>query len=134
MESSISSSALIIDVAVTMSLLTNESIEFFNIEDVRQEETSEAGSKHDKIPALASFAVNCNLIALEKGYDPIYNARFMNQTIQRMLEDPLAEELLKGKFNDGDEIRVGKKGDNLTFYKSERSASNKTPVLSESEV
>tara|TARA_B100000029_G_scaffold516847_1_gene636361 strand:+ start:37677 stop:40151 length:2475 start_codon:yes stop_codon:yes gene_type:complete len=70
----------------------------------------------------------------EKGYDPIYNARFMNQTIQRMLEDPLAEELLKGKFNDGDEIRVGKKGDNLTFYKSERSASNKTPVLSESEV
>ena len=70
----------------------------------------------------------------EKGYDPVYNARFMNQTIQRMLEDPLAEELLRGKFQDGDEIRVGKKGQNLTFYKNESSDSNKTPVLSESEV
>ena len=69
----------------------------------------------------------------EKGYDPVYNARFMNQTIQRMLEDPLAEELLKGKFHDGDEIRVGKKGESLTFYKAETSDSDKTPVLSESE-
>ena len=57
----------------------------------------------------------------------------MNQTIQRMLEDPLAEELLRGKFGDGDEIRVGKKGENLTFYKAETSDSAKEPVLSESE-
>jgi ATP-dependent Clp protease ATP-binding subunit ClpC len=69
----------------------------------------------------------------EKGYDPVYNARFMNQTIQRMIEDPLAEELLKGKFTDGDEIRAGKKGENLTFYKSDSDNSDETPVLSESE-
>ena len=69
----------------------------------------------------------------DKGYDPVYNARFMNQTIQRMLEDPLAEELLRGKFGDGDEIRVGKKGENLTFYKAETADSGKAPVLTESE-
>ena len=80
-----------------------------------------------------SLTQNARELLAEKGYDPVYNARFMNQTIQRMLEDPLAEELLKGKFGDGDEIRVGKKGENLTFYKAETSDSAKAPVLSESE-
>jgi ATP-dependent Clp protease ATP-binding subunit ClpC len=71
----------------------------------------------------------------DKGYDPVYNARFMNQTIQRMIEDPLAEELLKGKFRDGDEIKIGKKGEELTFIKTGTSdSSDKAPVLSESEV
>ncbi len=71
----------------------------------------------------------------DKGYDPVYNARFMNQTIQRMIEDPLAEELLKGKFRDGDEIKIGKKGEELTFIKTGHSdSSDKAPVLSESEV
>ncbi|MBI4550911.1 MAG: ATP-dependent Clp protease ATP-binding subunit [Candidatus Latescibacteria bacterium] len=69
----------------------------------------------------------------EKGYDPVYNARYMNQTIQRMVEDPLAEELLKGKFVEGDEIKVGKKGDSLTFYKADSAVSaDEAPVLSES--
>jgi len=45
--------------------------QFFNIEDAKQEETANPCSVHEKIPALASFAVNCNLIALEKGYDPM---------------------------------------------------------------
>jgi ATP-dependent Clp protease ATP-binding subunit ClpC len=71
----------------------------------------------------------------DKGYDPVYNARYMNQTIQRMIEDPLAEKLLKGKFQDGDEIKIGKKGEELTFNKIDSSdSSDETPVLSESEV
>jgi ATP-dependent Clp protease ATP-binding subunit ClpC len=70
----------------------------------------------------------------EKGYDPVYNARYMNQTIQRLVEDPLAEELLKGKFVDGDEVKVGKKGDSLTFYKADaHESAEETPVLSESQ-
>ena len=69
----------------------------------------------------------------EKGYDPVYNARFMNQTIQRMVEDPLAEEILKGKFVEGDDVRVGKKGEELTFYKADSGSSDEAPVLTESE-
>ena len=69
----------------------------------------------------------------EKGYDPVYNARFMNQTIQRMVEDPLAEEILKGKFQEGDDVRVGKKGEELTFYKADSGSSDEAPVLTESE-
>src|ERR1700680_2390307 len=39
---------------------------------------------------------------IEKGFDPQYGARPLRRTIQRMVEDPLAEGLLEGKFRPGD--------------------------------
>ena len=51
----------------------------------------------------------------EKGYDPTYGARQLKRTIQKMIEDPLSEEILQGKFHEGSEIRVSKKGDGLNF-------------------
>ncbi|MCS6832083.1 MAG: AAA family ATPase, partial [Flammeovirgaceae bacterium] len=39
-----------------------------------------------------------------KGYDPQYGARPLNRAIQRYLEDPVAEELLKGELVEGDTI------------------------------
>jgi ATP-dependent Clp protease ATP-binding subunit ClpC len=38
----------------------------------------------------------------EKGYDPQYGARPLNRAIQKYLEDPVAEEILKGELKDGD--------------------------------
>jgi ATP-dependent Clp protease ATP-binding subunit ClpC len=40
----------------------------------------------------------------EKGYDPQYGARPLNRAIQRYLEDPVAEEILKGEAKEGDVI------------------------------
>lgn len=40
----------------------------------------------------------------QKGYDPQYGARPLNRAIQRYLEDPVAEEILKGDLTDGDII------------------------------
>jgi len=40
----------------------------------------------------------------DKGYDPQYGARPLNRAIQRYLEDPVAEEILKGELADGDVI------------------------------
>ncbi|WP_027002716.1 ATP-dependent Clp protease ATP-binding subunit [Hugenholtzia roseola] len=40
----------------------------------------------------------------EKGYDPQYGARPLNRAIQKYLEDPVAEELLKGEIAEGDTI------------------------------
>ena len=55
-----------------------------------------------------------NLIA-EQGFNLRFGARFLKRTIQRLLEDPLAEEILQGNFDDGSRIRVTKKGDALVF-------------------
>ena len=52
---------------------------------------------------------------VEKGFDPVFGARPLKRTIQKYLEDPLAEEILKGKFRDGSHIQVRKKGDKLEF-------------------
>ena len=42
----------------------------------------------------------------EKGYDPIYGARPLKRTIQRLIQDPLAIHILKGKFKEGDQVQV----------------------------
>jgi ATP-dependent Clp protease ATP-binding subunit ClpC len=38
----------------------------------------------------------------EKGYDPAYGARPLHRAIQKYLEDPLAEEILNNKLDEGD--------------------------------
>jgi ATP-dependent Clp protease ATP-binding subunit ClpC len=42
----------------------------------------------------------------EKGYDPTFGARPLRRALQKYLEDPIAEELLKGKFPEGSTIKV----------------------------
>ncbi len=55
-----------------------------------------------------------NLLA-DKGFDQTYGARYLKRTIQKLLEDPLAEEILQGRFGEGSRIRATKKGDILVF-------------------
>src|SRR5204862_186706 len=43
---------------------------------------------------------------INKGYDPTYGARPMRRAVERYLEDPLAEELLKGTVKAGDIVEV----------------------------
>ena len=42
----------------------------------------------------------------EAGWDPAYGARPLKRAIQRLLENPLALELLEGRFSEGDTVRV----------------------------
>ncbi|MDI6736413.1 MAG: ATP-dependent Clp protease ATP-binding subunit [bacterium] len=51
----------------------------------------------------------------EKGYDPAYGARPLRRAIQKYIEDPLSEELLKAKFQSGGKILVKKEEDKLIF-------------------
>ncbi|HXT40573.1 MAG TPA: AAA family ATPase, partial [Candidatus Angelobacter sp.] len=56
-----------------------------------------------------------NDLLVEKGYDPIYGARPMRRAVERYLEDPLAEEILKGHLHENDPIHVTVEGDKLVF-------------------
>lgn len=42
----------------------------------------------------------------KSGYDPVYGARPLRRTIQTQIENPLAKQILSGKFHDLDEIIV----------------------------
>jgi ATP-dependent Clp protease ATP-binding subunit ClpB len=57
------------------------------------------------------------LIAKE-GFDPIYGARPLKRVIQRKIEDPLAMQILEGKFGEGEVVKVDVVGQNMDFTKA----------------
>jgi len=52
---------------------------------------------------------------IEKGFDPAYGARPMRRAVERYLEDPMAEEMLKGTFKPGDTADVTATDKELIF-------------------
>jgi len=52
---------------------------------------------------------------IEEGFDPEYGARPLRRTIQRYLEDPLTDEILKEKWREEDKIIVQRGDENLVF-------------------
>ena len=56
----------------------------------------------------------------ERGYEPAFGARPVKRTIQHLVQDPLAVNILEGKFHDGDQIQIDLVGDMLTFEATNR--------------
>ena len=54
----------------------------------------------------------------EVGYDPVYGARPLKRAIQRMIENPLAQKLLRGDFMPGDTIMASVQDHQLVFAKA----------------
>jgi ATP-dependent Clp protease ATP-binding subunit ClpB len=61
-------------------------------------------------------------VVAEAGWDPAYGARPLKRAIQRLLENPLARELLEGRFVEGDVVRVAAADGELVFEKAEVAA------------
>ena len=55
---------------------------------------------------------------VEKGFDPTYGARPMRRAVERYLEDPMAEEILKGTLHGNEPIKVTVENDKLKFEQS----------------
>ncbi len=58
----------------------------------------------------------------EEGWDPAYGARPLKRAIQRLVENPLALELLEGRFAEGDTVRVDAADGELVFELAEAAA------------
>jgi ATP-dependent Clp protease ATP-binding subunit ClpC len=58
---------------------------------------------------------SAHALLIEKGYDPTYGARPMRRAVERYLEDPMAEEILRGSFKAGDKVVVTRDGEKLSF-------------------
>ncbi len=63
----------------------------------------------------------------EAGFDPVFGARPLKRAIQQHVENPLAQEILAGKFGPKDVIEVDVAGDELVFRKK-RTAGKKAGV------
>jgi ATP-dependent Clp protease ATP-binding subunit ClpC len=58
-------------------------------------------------------------LLVRKGYDPIYGARQMRRTIQKHIEDPLAEAIVRGQFAEGTRIEIDGDGESFVFRERE---------------
>jgi ATP-dependent Clp protease ATP-binding subunit ClpB len=60
----------------------------------------------------------------EAGFDPVYGARPLKRAIQTQLENPLAQEILAGRFGPGDAIEVDAQEGRLAFVKATGAAAS----------
>lgn len=58
---------------------------------------------------------NCLDYLAAMGYDPVYGARPLKRVIQQQIENPLAQDILQGRFVPGDTIQVAISKDDVTF-------------------
>jgi ATP-dependent Clp protease ATP-binding subunit ClpB len=54
-------------------------------------------------------------LVLAEGYDPAYGARPLRRAVQRLVQDPLALEILEGRVLPGAAVRVDAGGDQMKF-------------------
>jgi len=63
-----------------------------------------------------------------EGFDPQFGARPLRRAVQRLIEDPLAEEILLGRFSEGDTVLASLDEDGrLVFLKKETSEAENPP-------
>jgi ATP-dependent Clp protease ATP-binding subunit ClpB len=104
------------DIIVFRQLSREDLVRIVDLQLERLQKTLEARHIHLEVTPEAKA-----LLAAE-GYDPVYGARPLKRVIQRLLQNPIALELLEGNFHEGDTIRVERDGDSLRFERVERTA------------
>jgi ATP-dependent Clp protease ATP-binding subunit ClpC len=115
-----------VDSIIVFHSLSKEQIK--HIVDIKVAEVAER--LKDQTLRLELTPAARDLLAAE-GYSAKFGARPLRQTIRRMVEDPLCEELLSAKFQPGDTILIDRKGDEIELRAKERA---ETPVLGMPEV
>jgi len=93
--------------------------------DGMKEKILEEAKRHFKLKEKGvKFTLDSNArdLLIDKGYDPNYGARPMRRAVERYLEDPLAESLLRGNIKEGSEVVVTHvKGDEALSFKNKNS-------------
>lgn len=80
---------------------------------------------HEVMERLQEQQITLELTAAAKeflvhdGYDPIYGARPLRRTVQRLIETPISRALLKNEFHAGDTIQVDIDNGQLSFHRRE---------------
>jgi ATP-dependent Clp protease ATP-binding subunit ClpC len=71
--------------------------------------------RDQKISLTLTQAAKEHLVV--EGFNPVYGARPLRRTVQRMLETPISRELLRGVFKEGDVIEVDLEHGQLVFHR-----------------
>jgi ATP-dependent Clp protease ATP-binding subunit ClpC len=73
-------------------------------------EIKKVAARIEKKQIMLELDAGATELLIEEGYDPQYGARPMRRAVERFLEDPFAEALLRGEIKPGDAVDVVRKG------------------------
>ncbi|MEO0269329.1 MAG: ATP-dependent Clp protease ATP-binding subunit [candidate division WOR-3 bacterium] len=104
-----------IDEIIVFKPLTKE--ESIKISEILLNELAQRVFSDRKIKVV--FTEKAIQFITEKGFDPDFGARPLKRVIRAHIEDPLSEEILKGVFEEGDEVEVDVKDEKIVFRKLE---------------
>lgn len=99
-----------IDDIIVFKPLTRE-----NLNEIIEIEVKEVAQRLEEKGIRIELTSEAKELLIEKGFDQIFGARPLKRTIQRYLEDPLAEEIISGQYKEGTSIKCSRKGESLVF-------------------
>jgi len=99
-----------IDEVVVFHSLKKEQIR--RIADIQLARLTERLSERELALELSDSFVDA---LVEQGYDPIYGARPLKRAVQKMIENPLAQEILAGRFEPGQTLIADLEGEKTVF-------------------
>jgi ATP-dependent Clp protease ATP-binding subunit ClpB len=88
-----------------------------NIASIARIQLNAVESRLAKLEMRISVSDAALAFVAQAGFDPVYGARPLKRAIQQEIENPLAKEILGGKYAAGDEIKVGVAAGKMTFTK-----------------
>ena len=98
-------------------LIVFHSLNKVHLSEIVGMETAKVGKRLGERHITLRFTQAANEFLIEKGHDTAYGARPLRRAIERYVEDPIAEEIIRGEVKDGDIVSIDhKKGaEELTF-------------------
>jgi ATP-dependent Clp protease ATP-binding subunit ClpC len=100
------------DVVVFHSLTKEDLTKIVNLE------VTKVGARLVKRGIILRLNQEATDFLIEKGYDPAYGARPLRRAVEKFLEDPIAEELLRGNIKEQNLVVIGVKDGALSFESS----------------
>src|SRR5579884_2637425 len=112
-----------VDEVIVFHALTAD--EIFQIVDLMIERVNKQVKSQDLTlevtPEVKEFLAN-------EGFDPTMGARPLRRAVQRLIEDPLAEEVLRGTFRPGDTIRAEVEDEHIVFHRADKKIDEGLPT------
>jgi len=99
-----------LDEIVVFNMLTKEAIEV-----ILNKYIDEINKRLEDRVLTIQLTAKARDYLVDKGFKPEVGARLMRRTVEKYVEDPLAEEILRDRFHEGSTIQVTMKGEELAF-------------------
>ena len=108
-----------VDEIVIFSNLVSE-----QLMEIVEKETQQLANRLAERKIILELSENAKALIAKEGFDPVYGARPIKRTIQRLVLDPLAQKVLAGEFKEGDTVFTDAENGKIVFW-SEQYAQEK---------